>query len=120
MQEYWSGMPCSPPGYLPNPEVKPVFLTSPVLANGFFTTSTSWEAPISLLTGCVTPYWIKFFQFQSVTHNILPIKIIHFASKHVLYKNDMNHPQVTPEWARPKKLMVVFWGCCLFTGLMLG
>ena len=48
--------------------------------------STSWEAPISLLTGCVTPHWIQFFQFQSVTRNILPIKIIHFASKHVLYK----------------------------------
>ena len=34
-QEYWSGFTCSPPGDLPDPEIKPV---SPVLAGGFFTT----------------------------------------------------------------------------------
>ena len=34
-QEYWSGLPCPPPGDRPNPEVKP---TSPALAGGFFTT----------------------------------------------------------------------------------
>ena len=54
---------------------------------------------------------MKFFQFQNVTRNILPIKITHFASKHALYKNDMNDPPVTPEWARPRN--------CLFTGLVL-
>ena len=31
------------PGDLPNPKIKPVSLKSPALANGFFTTSTSWE-----------------------------------------------------------------------------
>ena len=76
-------------------------------------------SPIALLTGCIIPHWMKFFQFQNVTRNILPIKITHFASKHASYKNDMNDPQVTPEWARPRNLMVVLWGCCLFTGLVL-
>ena len=42
-QEYWSGLPFPPPGHLPNPGIKPVSLTSPALAGGFFTT---WEAPI--------------------------------------------------------------------------
>ena len=37
-QEYWSGLPCPPPGDLPNPGIKPASLTSPVLAAGFFTT----------------------------------------------------------------------------------
>ena len=34
-QEYCSGLPCPPPGDLPDPGVKPV---SPALAGGFFTT----------------------------------------------------------------------------------
>ena len=33
-QEYWSGLPSSPPGDLPNPEIKPM---SPPLAGGVFT-----------------------------------------------------------------------------------
>ena len=44
MQEYWSGLPCPPSGDLPNPAVKPASLMSPVLAGGFFPTSTTWEA----------------------------------------------------------------------------
>ena len=34
-QEYLRGLPCHPPGDLPNPRIKPV---SPALAGGFFTT----------------------------------------------------------------------------------
>ena len=43
-QEYWSGLPCPPPVDLSNPGIEPVSLTSPALAGGFFTTSTTWEA----------------------------------------------------------------------------
>ena len=39
-QEYWSGLPCPPPGDLPDPGVEPTSLT---LAGGIFTTSASWE-----------------------------------------------------------------------------
>ena len=35
-QEYWSGLPCPPPGDLPDPGIKPASLTSPALAGGFF------------------------------------------------------------------------------------
>ena len=42
-QEYWSGMPCPPPGDLPNPGTEPVSLVSPALAGGFFTTTDTWE-----------------------------------------------------------------------------
>ena len=37
-QEYWSGLPCPPPGDLPDPRIEPVF---PALAGGFFTTETT-------------------------------------------------------------------------------
>ena len=40
-QEYWSGLPCLPPGDLPDPGVEPVSLMTLVLADGFFTTSTT-------------------------------------------------------------------------------
>ena len=43
-QEYWSGLPCPPPGNLPDPGIKSMSLTSPALAGRFFTTSTIWEA----------------------------------------------------------------------------
>ena len=43
-QEYWSGLPCPPPMYLPDPGIEPTSIRSPALAGGFFTTSTTWEA----------------------------------------------------------------------------
>ena len=43
-QKYWSGLPCSSPGNLPNPGIKPTCLKSPALAGRFFTTSVTWEA----------------------------------------------------------------------------
>ena len=43
-QEYWNGLPCPPPGNLPDPGIEP---ESPFLAGEFFTTSTTWEVPPS-------------------------------------------------------------------------
>ena len=43
-QEYWSGLPCPPPGAPPEPGIKPRSLMSPALASGFFTTNATWEA----------------------------------------------------------------------------
>ena len=37
-QEYWSGLPFSAPGDLPDPRIKPMSLASPALAGRFFTT----------------------------------------------------------------------------------
>ena len=41
-QEYWSGLPCPPPGDLPDPGIEP----TTCIAGGFFTTSAAWEAPL--------------------------------------------------------------------------
>ena len=43
-QESWSGLPCPPPGDLPDSGIKPEFLISSALAGWFFTTSAPWEA----------------------------------------------------------------------------
>ena len=44
-QQYWCGLLCPPPGDLLNPQLEPVSLTSPALAEKFFTGSAAWEAP---------------------------------------------------------------------------
>ena len=41
----FSGLPCLPPGDLPHPGIGPESPLTPALAGGFFTTSTTWEAP---------------------------------------------------------------------------
>ena len=43
-QEHWSGLPCPPPGDLPDPGIELESLMSPALAGGFFTSSATWEA----------------------------------------------------------------------------
>ena len=44
-QEYGGGLPCPPPGDLPDPGIEPASLMSPALAGRFFTTIATWEAP---------------------------------------------------------------------------
>ena len=48
-QEYWSGLPCSPPGDLPDPRMESVFLISPALAGRFFTTGPPRKLTFNLL-----------------------------------------------------------------------
>ena len=40
-QEHWSELPCPPAGDLPDPGIEPVSLTSPSLAGGLLTRSTT-------------------------------------------------------------------------------
>ena len=48
-----SGLPCPPPGDLPNPGIKPASLMSPALAGVFFTTRVTWEAPVRCVYVCL-------------------------------------------------------------------
>ena len=59
--EYWSGLPCSPPGELPDPGIKPMSLTSPVLSGRYFTTSAAWEAHV-----CISLYIYIWNIFWSI------------------------------------------------------
>ena len=54
-QEYWSGLPCPPPGDLPHAGIKPASLISSALTGGFFTTSSTWEASEAPINTCLTP-----------------------------------------------------------------
>ena len=57
-------LPCSPPGDLANPGIKPLSLASSALAGVFFTTSATWEAWLVL--------WYSVF---SKGDHILDVKI---------------------------------------------
>ena len=48
-QEYWSGLPFSTPGDLPNPGTEPTALASLALAGRFFTNIDTYEAHINKL-----------------------------------------------------------------------
>jgi len=42
-KEYWSGLPCPPPGDLPDPGIEPTSHMSPALASRFFTTIAHYD-----------------------------------------------------------------------------
>ena len=47
-QEYWTGLPCPPPGNLPDPGLKPASSVIPCIAGGFFTTEAPGKPMLSL------------------------------------------------------------------------
>ena len=62
-QEYWSGLPCPPPGDLPDTRVELASLTSPALAGKFFTiraTNSSFKLA-SLKVLCYLFFFPSFF-----------------------------------------------------------
>ena len=70
-QEYWSGLPCPPPGHLPDPGIDPASLMSPALAGRFFTTVATWEAPIKPVTYKLLLCHILLTVYVCVTVHIL-------------------------------------------------
>ena len=54
-QEHWSGLPCPPPGDLPDPGIEPTSFMSLDLAGRFLTTGATWEAPTQLWARAVSP-----------------------------------------------------------------
>ena len=56
-QECWSGLPCPPPGDLPDPGMEPTSPVSPELAGRFIITSATWVTMCVILvdsSGCCT------------------------------------------------------------------
>ena len=59
-QEYWSGLPCPPPGDLPDPGIKPGSLMSPALAGGLSTSSATTMSFLIKLTA-LSPFSFSFY-----------------------------------------------------------
>ena len=85
-QDYWSGLPCPPPGNLPDPGIKPISLMSPASAGRFFNTILGkrqkykkWEAkmecwvnsfPAGLLPCLGSVYLIKDLFLTDLSCNL--------------------------------------------------
>ena len=86
-QENWSELPLPSPGDLPNLGIKPA---PPALAGGFFTTSTTWEAPtccqfssvqsLSRVQLFATPWTAACQAFLSITNSWSLLKLMSIGS----------------------------------------
>ena len=73
--EYWSGLPLHPPRDLPNQRIEATSLTSPALEDGFFTTSTAWEAQgvgTAVLKSHTSGQWITYKLENNYITDIIP------------------------------------------------
>ena len=86
-QENWSELPLPSPGDLPNLGIKPA---PPALAGGFFTTSTTWEAPtccqfssvqsLSRVQLFATPWTAACQAFLSITNSWSLLRLMSIKS----------------------------------------
>ena len=74
-QGYWSGLPCPPPGDLPDPGMEPLSLMSPALAGGVYIEATSmsikgWmnKKPHTHTQWNINQPWKRRKSFQSQKH----------------------------------------------------
>ena len=73
-REYWSGLLFSPPGDLPDPGIEPTSLVSPTLADGFFTSSATWEEALECLFKPHLPRWsLDLIPERNYASEVLPI-----------------------------------------------
>ena len=59
-QQYQSGLPCPPPGDLPDQGIEPMFLKSPPLAGGFFILSSKYNVTTLLIV-----YFLLIFSLHT-------------------------------------------------------
>ena len=89
-QEYWSGLPCPPPGDIPDPVIEPTSLMSPALVGRFFTTRYCKEITIefSLLNigiGLFSILLLSWKSFLSLSILIFSISPKHFHLTHYIF-----------------------------------
>ena len=67
-QESWSGLPCPPPGALPDSGIGPTSLMSPALVGRFFINSITWEAQYCV---CVCIYIYTYMHTYIYTCHLI-------------------------------------------------
>ena len=112
-KDYWSGLPLPPPGDLPNPGIKLVFLLSPALVGRFFTTEPP-EKPINNTTFCeswglVTPFQHYFLDEPLQELNLAGLWLPFCPLSHLVPVRSLSHhPLLTGlPWSLP-------WGSWYF------
>ena len=112
-QEYWSGLPCSPPGDLPDPEIEPVSLGSPTLevdslplappGNTFQFSSVELLSCVRLFA---TPWTVAHQASISVTNSRSLLKLMSIES--VMPSNHLNLSSPSPPAFNPSQHQGLF------------
>ena len=75
-----SGLPCPPPGDLPDPRIKPMSLKSPALAGRFFTISATGEAHVHLLLPFMSlisqTLFMRWFSLRVIYRNKILLSVV--------------------------------------------
>ena len=99
--EYWSGFVISFSRDIPDPGVEPQSFIFPALAGGFFTTSTTWEAPC-----LVTNTFIKDLSYVNIPKYICPQEDL-FENHIVARTGEMLRNPVFPSWGHRGMMILV-------------
>ena len=90
-QEYWSQLPCPPPGNLPD-----LSLRSPALTGRFFTTSATWEAPLISSPPLKLKHVHIFFFLKTVSW--VPLNSLFQSRFHQKYSMKSLKSKLPPKW----------------------
>ena len=107
-QEYWSGLPCPPPGDLPHPRTEP---ESPALAGRFFTTSATWEAYISWCQGLFQLLLLSL-SFLMVSQDKIIVYVLTLRQKTQKISQEQGSVLLT-YWSSFSELYILVWGLSL-------
>ena len=107
-QEYWSGLPCPPPGDLPHPRTEP---ESPALAGRFFTTSATWEAYISWCQGLFQLLLLSL-SFLTVSQDKIIVYVLTLRQKTQKISQEQGSVLLT-YWSSFSELYILVWGLSL-------
>ena len=92
-QEYWSGLPCPPPGDLPDLGIEPLSLMSPALAGRFFTASTPGKP-------------LTFYSLYPQERILKALKYMVSESLHIHLSWEWFHPSLSTQ----SSMTTLFWG----------
>ena len=95
-QEYWSGLPFPSPGDLPNAGIKPVSLTSPILAGGVFTTAPPGK-PLRWILASIKRFTISFKRFISSRFKMVTLEDPECTSSHKHIKSTATYEKTSSE-----------------------
>ena len=126
-QEYWTGLPCPPPGDLPDPRIEPTCLASPALAGRFFTTEPPGKPHLFLRSLWFSGWWGVFAVFcKCLCLNRALWNISLSSCSDCKYCPASSFPwcvlgsSMLPSWEYGAWNIVDTYKCCWMNGLMSG
>ena len=97
-QESWSGLPCSPPGDLPNPGIEPRSPTLPEKAMASHSSTLAWRIPWTEEPGRLQSMWLLGVGHDWVTSLSLSLSCIGEGNGNPLQCSCLENPRDGGAW----------------------